>query len=179
MNMRLTLTAAVLVLVVVAEAAVNITGMKLPELKDKALDGAVVSLPGDVKGYVTVVAFAFKRESQADIDGWLAAAPKELEDARRFRMYEVPLMGGGLVRLLRGTINNGMKGATPPARRRYIVPFYGDIDSYARKLGMDDRSAVYVLLLDRQGIIRWSASGKVTEKKSTELAARALELAGP
>ncbi|MFO7651832.1 MAG: hypothetical protein R6X13_10900 [bacterium] len=157
----------------------NIAGTKLPELKDKALDGAVTSLPADVTGYVTVVAFAFKRESQADIDEWLAMAPEEFKDARRFRMYEVPMMGGGLVKLLRGTINNGMKGATPPARRRFIVPFYGDINAYARKLGMDDRGIVYVLLLDRQGVIRWSASGKATEKKSAELGARARELAGP
>jgi hypothetical protein len=177
--MRTVSLLASLVLLSVAEATVNVNGMKLPELKDKALDGAVTSLPADVTGYVTVIAFAFKRESQADIDEWLAMAPEEFKDARRFRMYEVPMMGGGLVKLLRGTINNGMKGATPPARRRVIVPIYCDINSYARKLGMDDRGIVYVLLLDKQGVIRWSASGKATEKKSAELGARARELAGP
>ena len=97
--MKLSLVAAVLATVALTEGAVNVIGMKLPELKDKALDGAVTSLPGDVKGYVTVIAFAFKRESQADIDEWLAASPPDLSDARRFRMYEMPMMGGGLVKL--------------------------------------------------------------------------------
>ena len=169
---------AVLVTALNLEAAVSIVGMRLPGLEDKALDGAVVRLPDDARGYVGVVAFAFKRESQADIDDWLASVSEEIADARRFRLYEVPMMGGGLVKLLRGTINNGMKGAVPAARRRFVVPFYGDINSYSRKLGMDDRSVVYVLLLDKQGVIRWSASGVVTGKKSAELTALARELAG-
>lgn len=170
---------AVLVTALNLEAAVSIVGMRLPGLEDKALDGAVVKLPDDARGYVGVVAFAFKRESQADIDEWLAAVGEELSDARQFRMYEVPMMGGGLVKLLRGTINNGMKGATPPARRRFIVPFYGDIDAYARKLGMEDRGVVYVLLLDKGGVIRWSAAGRVTQQRRDELVAIARGLAGP
>ncbi len=177
--MKLSLVAAVLAISALTEGGVNVIGVKLPELKDKALDGAVTSLPGDVKGYVAVIAFAFKRESQPDIDEWLVAVGEELSDARQFRMYEVPMMGGGLVKLLRGTINNGMKGATPAARRRFIVPFYGDIDAYARKLGMEDRSAVHVLLLDKGGVIRWSAAGRVTQQRRDELVALARGLAGP
>lgn len=176
--MRTVSLLASLVLLSVAEARVSVNGMKLPELKDKALDGAITSLPGDVRGYVTAIAFAFKRESQAEIDEWLAAVGEELSDARQFRMYEVPMMGGGLVKLLRGTINNGMKGATPPARRRFIIPFYGDIDAYARKLGMEDRGVVYVLLLDKGGVIRWSAAGRVTQQRRDELVALARRLAG-
>jgi hypothetical protein len=162
-----------------SEAMVKMVGQELPELKDRALDGEMVTLPNDARGYVTLVAFGFKRESQYDIDDWLAAAPREFEDPRRFRTYEIPMMGNGLVKLLRGSINGGMRSATPVARRRFVVPFYGDINAYARRLGMSDRGAVYILLLDKQGIVRWWAKGKVTREKSAELAARALELAGP
>jgi hypothetical protein len=173
----------ILILSVLAPAAgeVNMTGTigrRLPELQDRALDGSVVKLPDSAQGFVTLVGFGFRRESQEPLETWMKPFVREFKDPQKFRHYEVPMMGRGLVRLVRGMINRGMKQGTPVTEHRFVVPFYGDIKSFARELDMDTkREHVFVYLLDREGTIRWQGQGAAQDSDLLVLleAARGLE----
>jgi len=139
-------------------------GRRLPELQDRALDGSVVRLPDSALGFVALVGFGFRRESQEPLETWMKPFARELKDPQKFRHYEVPMMGRGLVRLARGMINRGMKQGTPETAHRFVVPFYGDIKFYARELGMDTKQEhVFLYLLDREGAIRWQGEGAASE----------------
>ncbi|UCG41837.1 MAG: hypothetical protein JSU73_08075 [candidate division WOR-3 bacterium] len=154
------------------------TGGRLPELQDRALDGSVVKLPDSARGFVTLVGFGFRRESQYPLETWMKPFAAEFTDPQNFRHYEVPMMGRGLVRLARGMINRGMKQGTSETEHRFVVPFYGDIKSYARELGMDTKKEhVFVYLLDREGTIRWHGQGAAQDSGLAELfeTARGLE----
>ena len=156
----------------------DIVGRRLPELQDRALDGSVVKLPDSAGGFVTLVGFGFRRESEGPLETWMKPFKGEFEDPQRFRHYEVPMMGRGLVRLARGMINRGMKQGTPGTEHRFVVPFYGDIKSYARELGMDTKQEhVFVCLLDRKGTVRWQGEGAASDSALADLleTARGLE----
>lgn len=129
---------------------------RFPRLEAEALDRSRVVLPDSTAGYVVLLGFAFRRAVQDDLSSWLLPYLKEFGDDRRFLAYEVPMMGTGTaVRLMRGTIDRGMRRSIPGQRHRFVLPFYQDYGDFAAELDMDDRSVVHLFLLDREGRIRW------------------------
>jgi hypothetical protein len=154
--------------------AVPILWVRLPRLETPALDGSRLVLPDSTAANITLVGFGYQRQSQDDINSWLEPFRKEYTPADGFRACEVPMMGPSIPGLLRGVINAAMRNATPLEQRRWVAPFYGDIDDYSRRLGVTDRSRVQIFLLDGSGIIRWHASGRAD---SLGLAGLRLEVA--
>jgi len=148
--------------------------VRLPRLEASALDGRTLVLPDSAAGNIALLGFAYKRESQDDLNSWLVPFRQEYPSARGFRGYEIPMMGRKIPGLLRGVINMAMRNATSKENRRWVAPFYGDIDGYSRRLGVDDRSRVQMFLLDGSGIVRWHASGRAD---SVGLAGLRLEVA--
>jgi hypothetical protein len=82
-----------------------------------------------------------------------------------FLAFEVPMMGTRIPGLLRGVINAGMRKAIPRENWRWVVPFYGDIEAYSKRLGVTDRSRVQMFLLDGSGVIRWHAAGRADSSR--------------
>ena len=148
--------------------------VKLPRLEATALDGSRLVLPDSVAANLTLIGFGYQRQSQDDISSWLEPFRRQYMPAEGFRACEVPMMGPSVPGLLRGIINGGMRNATPVEERRWVAPFYGDIDDYSMRLGVTDRSRVHVFLLDGSGIVRWHASGRAD---STGLAGLRREVA--
>ena len=158
------------------EDSSEITMMRLPELKVGALDGTKTVLPDSAFGYITLVTFGFQRESQDDLNTWLFPFAKEFSDSARYNYYEVPMMGTRIPGILRAVINRGMRRGIPKDKHRKVLPYYGDINSYAKKLEMIDRTQVHVFLLDQKGLIRWRAQGRATDEGLKQLRKIAQEL---
>jgi len=154
--------------------ATPIMWVKLPRLEATALDGSSLVLPDSLAANITLVGFGYQRQSQDDIDSWLKPFLKEYLPADGFRACEVPMMGPSVPGLLRGVINAAMRNATPLEERRWVAPFYGNIDDYSKRLGVTDRSQVQMFLLDGSGVIRWHVSGRAD---STGLAGLRFEVA--
>jgi hypothetical protein len=148
--------------------------VKLPRLEATALDGSRLVLPDSTAGNITLVGFGYQRKSQDDLNSWLVPFRQEYTAADGFHAYEVPMMGTRIPGLLRGVINRAMRNAIAEPNRRWVAPYYGDIDGYSRRLGVDDRSRVQMFLLDGSGLVRWHASGRAD---STGLAGLRLEVA--
>ena len=148
--------------------------VKLPRLEATALDGSRLVLPDSVAANIALVGFGYQRQSQDDIDSWLNPFRNDYMLAEGFRACEVPMMGPSIPGLLRGVINAGMRKATPLQQRRWVAPFYGNIDDYSMRLGITDRSRVQMFLLDGSGVVRWHAAGRAD---STGLAGLRLEVA--
>jgi hypothetical protein len=157
-----------------AAAATSAIGERLPRLEAGTLDGHRLVLPDSAAGNTTLVGFGYKRESQDDLNSWLVPFRQEFPLAEGFRAYEVPMMGTRIPGLLRGVINRAMRNAIARENRRWVAPFYGDIDDYSRRLGVTDRSRVQMFLLDGSGVVRWHAAGRAD---STGLEMLRLEVA--
>jgi hypothetical protein len=151
---------AVITLLAALAESTPTTGVRLPRLQAGALDGSRLVLPDSAAGKIALVGFGYKRESQDDLNSWLIPFRREYTAAEGHRAYEVPMMGRKIPGVLRGVINRAMRKATPIERRRWVAPFYGDIDGYSRRLGVTDRTRVQMFLLDGSGVVRWYSSGR-------------------
>jgi hypothetical protein len=152
------MTATLLILFAFA-GAIPYTWSKLPRLEATALDGSRLVLPDSVGTRIALVGFAYRRDSQEELNSWLVPFRSEYMPADGFLACEVPMMGPRIPGVLRGVINGGMRRAIPRESWRWVAPFYGNIDEYSKRLGVSDRSRVQMLLLDGSGVIRWHAAG--------------------
>lgn len=155
-------------------AAASAIGERLPRLEAGTLDGRRLILPDSAGGNIALLGFGYRRESQDDLNSWLMPFRQEYPRDRGFRAYEIPMMGRRIPGLLRGVINVAMRNATAKEGRRWVAPFYGDIDDYSRRLAVTERSRVHMFLLDTAGLVSWHASGRAD---SVGLAGLRLEVA--
>jgi hypothetical protein len=160
-----------------ATVAASAIGEKLPRLEAGTLDGRRLVLPDSAGGNIALIGFAYKREAQDDLDSWLVPFRQEYPLANGFRAYEIPMMGRKIPGLLRGIINMAMRNATAKDNRRWVAPYYGDINDYSKRLGVTDRSRVQIFLLDGSGIVRWHAAGPAVGSALEELRVEVAKLA--
>ncbi|MFM8791084.1 MAG: hypothetical protein ACKOFX_01095, partial [Solirubrobacterales bacterium] len=116
-------------------------------------------LPSGLEGDRNLLAVAFHRTQQREVDTWI---PLFREFEARFpglAGYEIPAISGSW-RPLRRFIDGGMKAAIPdPLTRRRTVTVYGDVGKVTDGLGLPNRNRIAVLLCDREGEIGWMARG--------------------
>ena len=130
-----------------------------PSISSHALNGEIVSLPADCRGFVTLIAIAFQRGAQGMIESWYEPFSREFGDNPEVRFYEIPMIGSAYWRMVSGWIDSGMRSGIPVAKHPFVVTYYGDVFPYRRDLGMEDPALAYMFLLDREGRIRWRAKG--------------------
>ena len=150
-------------------------GKRFPEVSAQSLAKTSESIPGSARGKVTLVVVAFLRESQAQLDSWLAPFVQQFGDKKEFTFYEVPMISSGY-KFMRFIIDNGMRAGLPEKKHKHVVTMYGDVQRYTDELGLDPRSG-YAFLLDKEGIIRWEGKGFAEAEALKDLFARAEQLA--
>src|SRR5664280_59749 len=85
------------------------------------------------------------------------------------RFYELATIGR-LWAPVRPFIDGGMASAIrEPVVLQRTLTIYGDVHKVTRPLGIEDRSAITVLLVDGGGAVRWSATGGYDPEVAREL----------
>jgi hypothetical protein len=132
---------------------------KFPEVEGRSLHDDVLTLPGDLEGELNLLAVAFDRNHQREVDTWIPLFRDLEERVSGLAGYEIPTISGGW-KPLRWFIDGGMKTAIPdPLTRRRTVTVYGDVDRVTEGLGLPDRDRIAVVLIDRRGEVLWMAQG--------------------
>lgn len=72
---------------------------------------------------------------------------------------------------------HGMKSGVPEDQRGRFIVVYRDEKELKAAAGFEQANDAYVLLLDKDGVIRWRTHGAVTDAAAEELKARASPLA--
>jgi hypothetical protein len=150
-------------------------GKNFPEVTADSLAKTPVSIPGSAKGKVVLIAVAFLRESQPQLDSWLGPFTERFASKEGFTFYEIPMISSGY-RFMRFIIDSGMRGGIPKEKHKNVVTMYGDVEKYMNELKLDARYG-YAFLLDREGIIRWQSKGFSTPEALKELFEMAEKLA--
>lgn len=143
-------------------------GMEFPELKAETLSGIAMKYPDDVKGKVTLILMAFKRETQQKIDSWLGPFSKAFENDTTVQFFEIPMLAGAW-KLMSPIIDGGMRSGIPKQKHGNVTTFYGNVNKYCELLSIEDKSDGYVFLLDKNGVIQWRSNGFATDEKLKEL----------
>jgi hypothetical protein len=133
-------------------------GTPLPALKGEFLTGRPAVLPDGASGRVALLALGFTYDSRFAVEEWVGRFRTEFGGQPLVNFYEIPMIGG-MARLAKWFIDSGMRKGTPKADYEHVITVYGGVDTWKRRLGFQSPNAAYLLLLDRQGIVRWRHSG--------------------
>ncbi len=148
--------------------SVSSPGAAFPSVAGINLEGEEIQLPQGFAGRLNLVAVAFEREQQADVDTWIGASER-LGDEADLRFYEVPTIyeAGAAFRLW---VNNGMRAGIPaPEARARTITVYLDREAFLKTLAIPDVTSIHVFLLDDAGRVLWRTAGAATPDKLDEL----------
>ncbi len=143
-------------------------GAAFPSVAGINLKGEEILLPQGFAGRLNLVAVAFEREQQADVDTWIGAS-EGLGSGADLRFYEVPTIfeAGAVFRLW---VNNGMRAGIPaPEARARTITVYLDREAFLKTLAIPDMTSIHVFLLDDAGRVLWRTAGAATAEKLDEL----------
>jgi hypothetical protein len=130
-----------------------------PQVRARNLEGVDVDLPDGFVGDRNVVVVAFHRNHQRLVDSWVPWFDEQAAVDPGLRFYELPTIGR-IWAPVRNLIDGGMAAAIrDPVILQRTLTIYGDVNRVTRPLGIDDRSTITVLLVDRDSQVRWHESG--------------------
>ena len=139
-------------------------GAVLPAIRGELLDGRACELPAAVKGKVTLVVLGFTRGSSEDVKAWGARFKAAYGADTTLTWMKIPVMGG-MARVMKGVITGAMRGETPEADRAHLMTVWSGGDEWRRRMGYQQPKPAYVVLLDREGRVRWRGVGPLDDEK--------------
>ena len=143
----------------VAAYSQEMIGVSFPRLAARDLDGREVTLPAGLPGERNVVLIAFRRDQQKLVDSWVPWLEQRAATDPRLRFVELPAIGPQW-EPARPLIDGGMAAAIrDQAARRRTLTVYTDVRRVTVPLGIDDRSTIWLFLVDRAGRVAWRGSG--------------------
>lgn len=155
-----------------AEAAPAIlkVGDRFPELKGQFLTGRSAVLPEAAAGKVTLVAMGFTYASRVPVEAWTEWYRTKTETRTDVAFFEVPMIGG-LATLGRWFIDRGMRNGTPAALHESVITVYGGTTVWKTRLAYsaDHKDDAYLVLCDRNGLVRWIHHGVFDVAHADEL----------
>jgi hypothetical protein len=153
-------------------------GMALPQLSGDFLTGRKAVLPTAAAGKVALLALGFTYDSRFPVEAWTKRFRQEFGTNPAATFFEIPMIGG-FGRLGRWFIDSGMRRGTPKELHENVITVYGGTDPWKRRVGFNDPDIAYLILLDREGRVRWLHAGPLDEERFSSLAAVAAELLEP
>ncbi|MEY3229999.1 MAG: hypothetical protein RL689_86 [Planctomycetota bacterium] len=152
---------------------------QFPVTKGENLNGRTFEIPSGFDGQYNILMVAFLRSQQEDVNTWLGLAQEIAADHPNVEYYELPTISSSWG-LMKGWIDGGMRSGIPAtAARERTVTIYTDTEAFRSIGGMDDRTRIWVGIVDRDGRIHWSTRGPATEEAKQQLREAARRLASP
>ena len=144
------------------------TGDALPELKGEFLTGKPAVLPSAASGRVALLALGFSYDSRFAVEAWVGRFREDFGKRPEVTFFEVPMIGG-MARLGKWFIDSGMRKGTSPADYEHVITVYGASDPWKSRVGFEDPKAAHLILLDKQGLVRWRHNGVFNKDAYVEL----------
>jgi hypothetical protein len=147
-------------------------GERMPELSGQTLTGRTTALPGASAGKVTLVAMGFTYASRYAVEAWAEWYRTTVDPAKNVTFFEVPMLGGAAT-LGRWFIDRGMRKGTPVELHDQVITVYGGTGDWKKRLAYPSsdktRDDAYLIVLDREGVVRWLHHGAFDKSRSAEL----------
>lgn len=143
--------------------------VRFPEVEARSLEGEEFSLPGDLGGDLNLLAVAFQRRHQTDVDSWLGDFGSLEESRQGLFTYEIPTLSRRWTparRFIDGGMASAIKDQKTHAR---TLTVYGDVGLVSDSLGLPDREEIAVVLCGRDGKAIWLHRGPRTAEAAAAL----------
>jgi hypothetical protein len=166
-------------LVVLPSAAAAAPGTQsIPPLQGTALDGHAVALPRDLPGRANVLILGFSQHSQDTTTAWEQPVRSSLANTPAIGFYDMPCLEDA-PSFIRPIIVRSIRKKVPDPLKPWFVPMTSGEAAWKHLVGYTDQApdAAYVLLVDRNGNVRWQTHEPFSPARFNELAAVARKLA--
>ena len=145
------------------------SGIRFPEVEARSLEGEEFKLPGDLGGELNLLAVAFQRRHQTDVDTWLGDFASLEASREGLFTYEIPTLSRRWTPARR-FIDGGMASAIKDHKTRArTLTVYGDVGLVSDSLGLPDREEIAVVLCARDGKVMWLRRGPRDEGAAASL----------
>ncbi len=152
-------------------------GKVLPQIQGETLSGSATQLPGKFAGEPAVLLIGYLQSSQFDIDRWTYGLIATETPAK---IAEVPAIPGLVPSLFSGWIDDGMRSGIPEEDWPAVITAYGSSGQrLANFTGTTGGRNARVLLLDKDGVVRWFWDQGFSAARLLELQKTAQALAAP
>jgi hypothetical protein len=150
-------------------------GDPLPTLRGEFLSGHPAVLPEGASGKVALLLLGFSYESRFAVEAWGKKFRAQFESEPGVTFYEVPMIGG-LARMGKWFIDNGMRKGTPKSDYEHVITVYGGTSPWKQRVGFRDPAAAYLVLLDKTGKVAWRHAGTLDDRTYETLATEVAKL---
>lgn len=121
---------------------------KLPSFKGTDLNQRQWNFPNDFQTTPTLFLFAYKQDTQFDVDRWLIGLDMMKV---KIKAYEVPTIQGMIPRMFKTKINQGMREGIPKDLWGGVITIYQDGQRVQQWTGNEFPNNVRVVLMNPQG----------------------------
>ena len=145
-------------------------GDPLPAVQGSFLTGRTVTLPAASAGKTALLLLGFTYGSRHAVEPWGEWCRKTMSGRPDLTFFEMPMIGG-MAKLGRWFIDRGMRKGTPEALHENVITVYTDTGDWKKRLGVTDANEddAFLIVIDRDGIVRWLHHGPFEDRKSTRL----------
>ncbi len=161
----------------------QIKGKVFPEMKTLTLEQKTLYLPKDTKGKYTLLGLAFSKKSEKDLNSWFQPVYDKFLSAGTGDMgklfagfgydvnvFFVPMFTGINTAATKTAMRKAVKNIHPSIQK-YILFYKGKLKPYKEALHFDQRDIPYFFVLDENGIVKYTTSGKYTKSKMDQIEA--------
>lgn len=153
-------------------------GDPFPSLEGETLTNEIVSMPEAIKGKYSLIALAFSKKSEQDLQTWFQPIYSqfiEKPDPNAMFSFEYDLnvymipMFTGAKRAAYKKVMKKVKQSVDPKLQANILFYKGTIHHYKEALNFHGQDLPYFYVLDKDAKIIYTTSGKYTRKKMQEI----------
>lgn len=152
-------------------------GKMFPDLEAETVEDKKVKLPQDVKGKYTLVGMAYSKKSEDELNSWFQPVFEKFVQKTNGLMagfgydvnvYFVPMFTG-VNAAATGTAKRKAIKNIDPQLLPYILFYRGDLKPYKEALDFERKDIPYFFVLDADGKIVFTTSGKYTTAKMDQV----------
>ena len=146
------------------------TAATIPTASGTALDGHTVVLPRDLNSPATILILGFTQHSADSTTAWEKPIRASLA-ATAINYFDIPFLEDA-PSFIRPMIIRSIRKQVPEALRPHFVPLTSRESAWKQISGFTPTAsdAAYVLLVDRNGNVRWQTHEAFTPARFDELA---------
>lgn len=149
-------------------------GDPLPDITGQSLSGNPAHLSTAVEGKIALVIFSFSKAGGKDTQLWDSELLRDFGSNQSVALSTV-IMQESVPRLLRGVIVSRLKNDMPPPLHTSTIVSYEDETLWKKRLDVVNDRRAYVILLGKDGRIRWKNSGALNNAEYKQLKTKVQE----
>ena len=153
-------------------------GDPLPELKGEYLSGGPALFPHDTRGKAALLAISFTIDGGSAVADWISRYLQDFDHHPRIISYDLAMLGG-VAKMGKGVLDSNLRRSMPTASHKHVITGSSGTGAWKKRVGFKSPKDAYLILIDSNGIVRWTHAGVFDEPRYRELAAEIRKLIQP